>query len=322
VLLRGGITGLVLALVLHSLYVLLGTNFHTVIPGMIYRSAQPSGPRLEELVRKLGLRTVVNLRGCCDPLPWYLEQCRASNQLNLSQEDLGFSAGRLPSVFTVRQLIEVFDRSEHPILLHCHKGADRTGMASVMALLLYTNTPLEDARHQLGARYGHLPLGRTTHIDRFFDLYQEWLSARGLQHSPETFRRWALQDYCPGECRCHLEVLDSGGQPLHVVLGRPFPVRVRCTNTSIKPWQLRPGSNAGVHLHWSLCDDQGESVALGRSGLFHATVPPGYSIDLTLALPTLFRPGRYELRVDMMDEQHAAFLQTGSPLLVWEIVAP
>src|SRR5947209_10234346 len=99
VLLRGGGAGLVLTLALHAGYVLVGPNFHTVVPGSVYRSAQPSGERLEALVRDYGIRTVVNLRGCCDPLPWYLEQCRASNRLNLSQEDISFSAGRLPSVY-------------------------------------------------------------------------------------------------------------------------------------------------------------------------------------------------------------------------------
>jgi hypothetical protein len=91
---------------------------------------------------------------------------------------------------------------------------------------------------------------------------------------------------------------------------------VRCTNTSVKPWRLRPGSNAGIHAVFFLDDDTGKMIVQGRSGLFDAVVAPGGSIDLTLAFPAL-QPGKYTLRVDMTDEQHGEFLQVGSePLIV------
>jgi hypothetical protein len=311
-----------LAVGLHAGYILLGPNFHTVIPGRVYRCAQPDGSRLEKLIHALGVRTVVNLRGCCDPLPWYLEQCAVTNRLNVSQEDLGFSAGRLPSVTAVQQLVEVLDRSEYPILFHCHKGADRSGMASAIALLLYTDAPLAEARAQLSPIYGHLPLGKTGNIDRFFDLYAEWLQAQGEAHSRAAFRRWVEHDYCPGECRCALEVLEPAGRPALVPRGRPFGVRVRCTNTSVKPWRFRPGTNAGIHASFVLTDPQDQCAGIGRAGLFHATVPPGASIDLTLSLPALRLRGRYRLRVDMVDEQHAYFLQEGSEPLVCELEVP
>jgi Tyrosine phosphatase family len=318
---RGCLAGLVLTAGLHTGYVLLGPNFHTVIPDAVYRCSQPSGPALERLVRARGIRTVINLRGCCDPLPWYLEQSRVTNRLGVSQEDLGFSAARLPSPVTLRQLVEVLSRSEYPVLFHCHKGADRSGMASAVALLLLTDAPLAEARRQLSFRYGHLPLGRTGNIDRFFDLYQEWLAEHGLGHSAAVFRRWAETDYCPGECRCTLEMLTFAAQPGRLACGRPAGVRVRCHNTSVKPWHLNPAGNAGVHLAFALYDDEDRPRAEGRAGLFFATVPPGGHIDLTVPLPGLV-PGGYELRLDMVDEQHASFLQTGSEPLVWRLEVP
>jgi hypothetical protein len=323
----GCLAGLVLSFGLHAVYTLLGPNFHTVVPGRVYRCAQPSGRRLEELIRRKNIRTIVNLRGCCEPLPWYVEQCRVTNRLNVSQEDLSFSAARMPSVLGLRQLVEVLDHSELPLLFHCHKGADRSGLASAIALLLLTDTPLEDARHQLGPRYGHLPLGRTVYLDRFFDLYREWLAAQGRSHSPDAFRQWAEHDYCPAECRCTLELLDNVQGTLHVPPGRPWPVRVRCHNTSIKPWHLRPGNNTGIHLVFLLLDTQDQQVADGRAGLFNAVVPPGEHIDLTVALPALplpghFLPARYLLRLDMVDEQHAGFLQEGSQPLELEVEVP
>jgi hypothetical protein len=319
---RGVLAGALLALAVYAYYVLLGSNFHTVIPGEVYRSAQLSAAALEHFIHSKHIRTIVNLRGCCDPEAWYLDEGRVTLRNNVSQEDLGFSAARLPSIVTLRQLLEVIDRSEYPILFHCHKGADRTGMASAIALLLRTDTPLEEARQQLGLRYGHLPIGRTVNIDRFFDLYQEWLIAQGLMHSPAVFRRWIEQDYCPGECRCRLELLDPRGQPLHVHSPLPTALRVRCHNTSIKPWRLHPSNNSGVHLFFVLSDDKDQRVAEGKSGLFHAVVPPGEFIDLTVVLPGLMKPGHYELRLDMEEEQHAYFLQTGSQPLICKVEVP
>src|SRR5262245_52635574 len=97
-LLRGCLAGFALALALEAGRVLFGSNLHAVVPGAFYRCAQPSRALLESVIEAYGVRTVVNLRGCCDPTPWYLEECRAGAWHDLSQEDLGFSSGRLPSV--------------------------------------------------------------------------------------------------------------------------------------------------------------------------------------------------------------------------------
>ena len=320
--LRGCAVGLGLVILLELVRVFGGTNLHTVIPGAVYRSSQPSPASLATLVRSYGIKTVINLRGCCDPEPQYLTECRTTSEQGISQEDIGFSSGRLPPVPSIRELIRVLDGSEKPVLLHCHKGIDRTGMASAVALLLYTDTTLTDARRQLGLRYGHLPIGRTGNMDRFLDLYSEWLTARRLAHSREVFRRWAEHEYCAGECHCAIEVLEPATGPIKAASGRPFGVPVRCSNTSVKPWEMRPGNNAGVHARWTLVDANNRLAATGCSGLFRQTVMPGDHVDLTLALPPLPAAGCYHLRVDMEDERHASFFQEGSEPLFVEVEVP
>src|SRR5262249_47597528 len=120
--------------------VMLGSNFHAVVPGRIYRVSQPSAAMLEELIARHGIRTVINLRGNCDPFPWYLEESRVTHRRNVSQEDICLSAGRLPSTHELRRLVEVLEQTEYPIVLHCRRGADRTGLAAAIALLLTTDT--------------------------------------------------------------------------------------------------------------------------------------------------------------------------------------
>ena len=309
--LRGGLTGFVAAALLEALYVFVGTNVHVVAPGYVYRSARLDAAGVRSVVPKYGIRTVVNLTGCCDPLPPYLEESRAVAAANICQEDVSFSACRLPPVPAVRRLIEVLDHCDYPVLFHCHRGIDRTGMASAVALLLHTDATLDEARGQLSLRYGHWSLGKTGQMDRFFDLYQRWLSGRGLQHSPRTFRRWAATEYCPGQCRCRIEPLDPAAGPVRAAPNRPSGFRVRCENTSGEPWVMQPESDAGVHLGWMLMNDREEQVREGRCGMLDAVVPPDGRVDLTVALPAL-PPGKYRVDLDMVDEQHAWFYQTGA----------
>jgi hypothetical protein len=114
-------------------------------------------------------------------------------------------------------------------------------------------------------------------------------------------------EYCPGECRAAIELLEP---PPRATADQPFGFRVRCTNTSVEPGVMQPGANAGIHLGWTLLNDKDEYLNEGRSGLFDAVVPPGDGVDLTVALPSL-AAGRYHVQLDMIDEQHAWFYQTG-----------
>src|SRR5262249_12064794 len=233
----------------------LGSTFPRVRPGGVYRCARPAPRALEEMVAAHGIRTVVNLRGRCNPFPWYLDEARATARLDLCQEDVCFSAGRLPSSAELRRLIEVLDRAEYPLVLHCRRGADRTGLASAVVLLLQADVTLAQAARQLGLRYGHAPVGRTTYLDDFLDLYAEWLAKQGREHSPSAFRRWALEEYTAGNCRAALELLAP--RPLRVPPGGPAAVRGRARNLGGRPWRLPPALYAGVHVRLPIWDDPG-----------------------------------------------------------------
>ncbi len=312
---RGAVAGALLAFAGEAGRVLFNDNFHAIEPGQFYRCAQPSPRHLEELIRAHGIRTVVNLRGCCYPFAWYLAECRTTARLDVCEEDLCFSAGRLPSAGELRRLVEVIDHSERPLLFHCQRGADRTGLASAVALMLTADLPYDASRRQLGLRYGHVALRRPGNLDFFFDLYEEWLARNGLTHSRDTFRRWAVHDYCPGLCRADIEAIDP---PHAVAAGEPFAFRVRCRNRSDRPWHLCPWDSGGVHVALSLCDTTGHPLGLSRAGMFVADVAPGESIDLTLPVAAPREPGRYLVMVDLMEEQHCNFFQTGSEPLEWE----
>jgi protein tyrosine phosphatase (PTP) superfamily phosphohydrolase (DUF442 family) len=322
--LRGIVTGVLVAVALHAGYVLGGSNFRTVLPGEVYRCAQPSGPRLEALIRRHGIRTVVNLRGCCLSAPWYRAEAEVTAKLDVAQEDVSLSATRLPSTLAVRQLLDILDRSEYPILFHCHQGADRTGLASVLVVLLRTNATLSEGLRHLGPQSGHLPFGKTRQIDHFVAMYTNWLAQHGESHSPDLLRLWIREHYCPRDGRAEITlrepaVVREGQRPLlRMASGESRLVKVRCRNTSEATWRFQPGNNAGVHVWWTLLDREERTLRVERAGLFHATVPPGEHLDLVIPLSPL-PPGQYELRVDLANEQHGHFAQLGNDILVVEL---
>lgn len=306
------------AFLAYSLYIFAGPNAHAVLAGRVYRTAQLSGPALASHLRDKQIRTVINLRGHCPDLEWYRNEAEAIVAAGASQEDITLSANRLPAPVELRRLIEVLDRSQYPVLLHCKQGADRTGLASAVVLLLYTDASLRRARMELWPHRGHFPVARTVAMDDFFDRYERWLG--GKPHTPERFREWALHCYKPGVAVSELTWVTP--PPAIIPAGQPFALTLRATNRSDEPWQFTPGATAGIHLTYRLHDERGEKVYEDAAGLLRRTVPPGESIDLLLAFSAL-PPGRYRLRAELADFRGAGiavrasyFFQFGSEAMI------
>jgi len=284
-----------------------GSNEHTVIPGRVYRSAQLSQERLQRTIADKKIRTVINLRGCCPEMPWYLGDARATHAAGISQEDITLSAKRYPHPGEIGRLIEVFDHTDYPVILHCAAGADRTGLASAIALLLLTDKSLAAARRQLWPRYGHFAVGRVGHLDEFLDYYEAWLSAHNEPHTPERFRRWFADHYCPGPFRAELKLLAP--TPLTAPAERGFTVAIRAVNRSVEPWTFTPGGSGGIQLRYSLYTRAGVFVYRGHAGHFARTIHPGEAIDLTAGFPAMPR-GHYMLHADLLDTQAIDLLDT------------
>ena len=333
--LRGRMTVRVALLVIATLFVaetvrVVGlNNRHTVVPGRVYRCAQPSESDIRELVGEHGIRTIINLRGLArddDPkADWYFTEARVNHELDVSQEDITFSASRLPPPAELRRLIDVLDHTEYPVLIHCKAGADRTGLTATAIRLLYTDDSLAVARHQLWPRYGHFRFGRTAAIDQFFDRYENWLAQEQETHSPDRFRRWATTIYSPGPARSELVWLDEVPNPIPA--GEGFAVRLRAVNRSTEPWEFQPGDQAGIHLSFLIASGPSTAAYRGKAGLFRATIPPGEHVDFTIAVPPLRVPGRYALAAEMIDARGSgvpvranSFVQFGDAAVLAEVV--
>lgn len=280
-----------------------GPNRHAVIPGRVYRCSQPSVDGLRDQIAGHNIRTVINLRGpsLTPPADWYADELEVTHAAGISQEDFTFSASLPPPPAELHRLLDVLDRTEHPVLLHCKQGADRTGLVSTMALLLYTDAGLSEARRQLWPHYGHIALGKTAAMDRFFDQYEVWLGGHGESHTSERFRRWLLTGYRPEAASSWLTWLDP--VPLTLSVGRSTVLRLRAVNRSAETWELKPGDLAGIHLLVTR-SGPGGSISRDRAGLVRRSIPPGGEHVFALVIPPL-PVGRHVVSAELLDARGA-----------------
>lgn len=130
-------------------------NFHEVVPGTLYRSAQPSPAEIAAYSRKYGIRTIINLRGENDG-NWYKDEVAAARRAGIEHVDFKMSASKQLTLEQSYRLIALLRDAPKPILIHCQAGADRTGLASVIYLQQIAGADEETAERQLSIRYGHI----------------------------------------------------------------------------------------------------------------------------------------------------------------------
>ena len=163
------------------LYVEEQGNFHAITAGEAYRSAQLDRGELEYYIRKYGIRSIINLRGEHPDKSWYRDEIEISTELGVMHYDFPLSASNEPGPDMVRKLIATFRNAPRPVLIHCMGGADRSGLAAAIWKVVIDNEPKAKAEEQLSILYGHLPVGKTTAMDRFF---RKWAGDQGLSRNP------------------------------------------------------------------------------------------------------------------------------------------
>lgn len=156
-------------------------NFHPVVDGQAYRSAQPKGDDLDRYHQAYGIKTVINLRGQSDGSKWYDEEIAASERLGITHVNFRMSANRELSQDDAKALVQLMDGAEKPILIHCKAGSDRSGLASALYVAAVERGSEKDAEGQISLKYGHisLPLSSTFAMDRTFEFLEPWLGYHG-----------------------------------------------------------------------------------------------------------------------------------------------
>lgn len=169
-------------------------NLGVVDPGKVIRTAQPTA-QLPRWVREFGLKSILNLRGGSSADWWYAAEARTADENGLAYYVLPLSATRRPTRSQLLALIDVLEGCPYPLLIHCKSGADRTGLASALYLMLGRGETPERAKGAFSLEFGHVPLGGTEHLHEPLREYAAWLKANRLPHTAERFRSWVETVY-------------------------------------------------------------------------------------------------------------------------------
>ncbi len=174
-------------LVDHAVFRTVWTNLAPVIPGRLYRSNHPTPGHLAAATRRLGLRTLVNLRGQRKCGSDALSR-EAAARLGLVHIDMAFESRGAPHRDRILRFSDIYRTLEFPALMHCKSGADRAGLASGLAIMFEGGTAVE-ALKQLSWRFGHWSRARTGVLDAFFVRYA--VQAEGRM----PFLDWVRTEY-------------------------------------------------------------------------------------------------------------------------------
>jgi protein tyrosine/serine phosphatase len=156
--LAGAIVTVALVIGLYAGYLLVDDNFHTVVRGRLYRSAQPTAELIEAWHAQYGIRTIINLRGAHPKSAWYKIERIMANALHIRLIDFTMSANHDLSTEQANELLNILSKAEGPILIHCKNGADRSGIASAFYVAAVAKGSEFYAELQLTPLYGHFPL--------------------------------------------------------------------------------------------------------------------------------------------------------------------
>ncbi|MCL4478584.1 MAG: dual specificity protein phosphatase family protein [Deltaproteobacteria bacterium] len=147
-------------------------NFHAITRNEAYRSAQLDKNELKHYIRRYNIKSIINLRAKRVNEHWYKTEIEASKTYNVTHYDIPLSAEHEPDVQEINQLIHIFRIAQRPVLMHCKAGADRSGLAAAIWKVIVDKEPKSEADDELSIIYGHIPIGPTYAMDKFFDKWQ------------------------------------------------------------------------------------------------------------------------------------------------------
>jgi protein tyrosine/serine phosphatase len=171
----------------HAVLRLVWGNFAAVVPGEVYRCNHPTPARLRRMTARLGLRTLINLRGRTESGSDALSR-EAARELGLTFHDMALESRGAPARERIMRLHEIYTSMQTPAVMHCKSGADRAGLAGGL-MVLFAGGSAADALGQLSWRFGHIRQARTGILDAFIMLYQREAEGR------KPFLDWVRDDY-------------------------------------------------------------------------------------------------------------------------------
>ena len=185
---------------------------HHEIGGGMFRENQPSPKRIA-ILAKMGIKTIVNLRGE-SPKGFYLLEKEACEKHGIELINFRMYSRDVHSREKIRAAKELFEQIEYPALMHCKSGADRTGIMGVLYRHFHMGDTIEQAMEQLRFKYLHVKHGKTGMLGFFFNDYLKYAADNDV-----SFIDWVDTVYDPADVKARF-MAQWSGNPITEILRR------------------------------------------------------------------------------------------------------
>jgi molecular chaperone DnaJ len=133
-------------------------NFHEIDKDKFFRSKQLSSRKLRYYIDRFNIKTVINLRGLNENSSWWKKENLTVKSCGAKLYNIRMSARELPNKKNILYLLNLYDKAEKPILIHCLGGSDRTGEAAALWVIDQQKKSKKVALRQLSLKYGHIKI--------------------------------------------------------------------------------------------------------------------------------------------------------------------
>ena len=164
-------------------------NFHQ-IDEKLYRSNMPTPLRIRKY-GKLGIKTIINLRGIRRDGGWLLEN-EACKKYNIKLIDFRARSRAAPEKDMIFKAEKLFKSIKYPALIHCKSGADRAGIMCALYMLTFKKENPHIAKKQLSWRYLHVKWAKPGVLDSFVEEYSKQYKQNKIK-----FLDWVKESYDP-----------------------------------------------------------------------------------------------------------------------------
>ena len=196
------------------------------------------------------------------------------------------------------------------MLLHCLQGADRSGLASVMARMAVGGKPYDRAKEQMGLKFLHIDPS-SEHVGAVLTEYEDY--CRG--HNVDTggwaeFRDWIFHVYRPSYHYVEYEV----PQALTARPGEELQVAVRCINRSTLPV---PAGNPERKIALLVSLEEPHDAPPAKwlpppAPLPLKDIAPESEVTVNVRLAAPPTPGDFVLLFDLQDDEGLPFRHEGA----------
>lgn len=132
-------------------------NLHTVEEGRVYRTGRLPLVSFEEMLSRLGIRALLRVVCLQRRNREYFKKAEAiSRSKGVQNFNISLKHNHFPDKQRLSMILDVFDKTEYPLLIMCWRGADRSGLVSAL-YKMYRNYPRDEVTKELSFfPYGHL----------------------------------------------------------------------------------------------------------------------------------------------------------------------